>query len=511
MMQHLLLLPILVPLITGALMLLLERRHEIRIQRIAAWTGMLALLATSLALFARASSGEVDVYLLGDWPARLGIVLMLDRLGAWMVLITALLALPCLLHACAGWDKRALHFHALFQLQLAGLNGAFLTGDLFNLFVFFEVMLSASYGLLLSGSRGPRIKAGMHYVVFNICASTLFLMALAVLYSVLGTLNMAEMAARIAQAPPEQAALIKAGGGLLLLVFCAKAALLPMYMWLPDAYSRAPATVAALFAIMTKVGLYAMLRVGSLLFGSLAGTLADFAQPALLAGGALTLVLAALGVMGAARLRVAVAYLVLLSAGTLFIAFALKTPATLSAGLYYLMHSVFVTAALFLLADLILRVRGDTGELLREIAPIANKPLLGGLFLIAALSVAGIPPLSGFIGKLALLSAMDAAYVGKLWPPILIGSLLSIIGLASIGTRLFWRVEKRPQGDVQPPPLRRKEITSVLMLLGYGIGLTVAAEPVMEYARTTAEQLLQPAAYLDAVRTTLPLLREPAP
>ena len=509
MMQHLPLAAILVPLVTGALLLLLERRHEVRVLRIGAWIGMAALLLVSIGLVMRASQGGIDVYLLGDWPSRLGIVLMLDRLGALMVLVTTLLAIPCLLHACAGWDRRAPHFHTLFQMQLAGLTGAFLTGDVFNLFVFFEVLLIASYGLLLSGARGPRLKAGMHYVVFNIAASTLFLVALALVYGVLGTLNMAEMAARIAQATPEQALVIRIGGGLLLLVFCAKAALMPLYTWLPDAYSRAPAAVAALFTIMTKVGIYAVLRVGTLLFGDAAGPFAGMAWGWLLPAGIATAFLAALGVMGAERLRVAVAYLVMLSAGTLFIAIALHSPRTIAAGLYYLPHSVFVTAALFLLADLILRVRGDTGELLRVVAPIANKTLLGVLYLVAAVSVAGLPPLSGFIGKVALLMGVDSERIGWVWAAVLASSLLTIMGLARIGTRLFWRVEQQlPAAEV--PPLRRLEIGAVVMLLGYGIAMTVAAEPVLAYARATTDQLLDAEQYIQSVRETLPLLREPA-
>ncbi|KAG1390112.1 hypothetical protein G6F59_015310 [Rhizopus arrhizus] len=163
-----------------------------------------------------------------------------------MLLTTLLLAIPCLLHACSGWDRRAPHFHALFQFQLVGLNGAFLTGDIFNLFVFFEVMLIASYGLLLSGGRGLRMRIGLHYVVFNVTASTLFLIALGLLYASLGSLNMAELSQRIAEVPPAQLTLVKATMGLLLLVFCAKAALMPLYLWLPEAYSRAPAAVAAL-------------------------------------------------------------------------------------------------------------------------------------------------------------------------------------------------------------------------------------------------------------------------
>src|SRR5690606_25885293 len=299
------------PLVGGAAALFVEhRRYGTRIQRIVSWLFMLATLAAALALFATADGGQVLVYLLGDWPSRLGIVLMVDRLAAIMVMTTALLGAACLLHACSGWDRRAPHFHALFQLQLAGLNGAFLTGDAFNLFVFFEVMLIASYGLLLSGGRGVRMAAGLHYVAFNVAASTLFLIALGLLYGLLGTLNMAELAARIAVLPAHDLMMVKATLGLLFVVFCAKAALLPLYLWLPETYTRAPAAVAAFFVVMTKVGIYAVLRVGALLLGEPAGTLAGYGWSWLLPAAVATLALGALGVLAASRLRVLAAYLV---------------------------------------------------------------------------------------------------------------------------------------------------------------------------------------------------------
>ena len=215
---HLPVLPILLPLLTGAVMLLAERRG-LATQRALAALSMALLLWLAVALVRLADGGTLTFYLVGDWPARLGIALVADRTSALLVLVTTLLGAACLLHAGSGWDRHALHFHPLFQLQLAGLNGAFLTGDLFNLFVFFEVMLIASYGLLLSGGHGPRVSAGLHYVVFNITASTLFLVALGLLYGTLGTLNMAEMALRVAQAPAGDLPLIRAAAGILLVVF----------------------------------------------------------------------------------------------------------------------------------------------------------------------------------------------------------------------------------------------------------------------------------------------------
>jgi multicomponent K+:H+ antiporter subunit D len=511
-MNHLPILPVLVPLITGALLLLVERRG-IAAQRLVAWLGLLALLAIAVLLVRLADSGALTVYLVGDWPARLGIALMVDRLSALMVLTATALAVPCLLYASAGWDRRALHFHALFQLQLAGLNGAFLTGDLFNLFVFFEVLLIASYGLMLSGGRGPRMRAGLHYVVFNITASTMFLIALGLLYGLLGTLNMAEMALRVGQADPGDLALIQAAGGILLIVFCAKAALLPLYLWLPETYARSPAAVAALFTVMTKVGVYAVLRVYTLVFGAEAGALSGWAWDWLLPAGAGTLALASLGALAAGTLRAQVAYLVIASAATLFIAFALATPATVSAGLYYLVHSTFVTAALFLLVDLIRRQRGRARDLIDQIVPVGARGLLGALFLVAAVSVSGLPPLSGFIGKLLLLAAVPPGQTAWLWGLILVTSLMAVVALARSGSHVFWETPTGPvpESTPVPAPPGRLQLAAIGVLIAYGLALTVAAAPVERYTRAAAEQLLAPADYIEQVRATRPGLRAPSP
>ena len=290
-------------------------------------------------------------------------------------------------------------------------------------------MLIASYGLLLSGGRGLRMRIGLHYVVFNVTASTLFLVALGLLYASLGSLNMAELSQRIAEVPPAQLTLVKATMGLLLLVFCAKAALMPLYLWLPKAYSRAPAAVAALFAIMTKVGLYSVLRIQMLWFGDDAGAMAGYGRDWMLWAGVATLVLGGLGALAATRLRVLISYLVIVSAATLFIAFSVGTPQVLSAGLYYLPHSSFVAAALFLVADLIRRRRGSASDRKEVVAPMPGKETPAVLFLIGAVSVAGLPPLSGFLAKAALLAGMPVQYTAPVWTAVLVSSLLVIMGL----------------------------------------------------------------------------------
>ncbi len=517
-MSQLPILPILLPLLGGALSLFVEhRRIGTVVQRAVGWAFMLATFAAAVMLVARAGDGEVMVYLLGDWPARIGIALVVDRLSALMVLTTALLAAACLLHACSGWDRRAPHFHALFQFQLMGINGAFLTGDVFNLFVFFEVMLIASYGLLLSGGRGVRMSAGLHYVAFNIASATLFLIALGLLYGLFGTLNMAELAVRVAELPARDVALAKAILGLLLVVFCAKAALLPLYLWLPETYTRAPAAVAALFVIMTKIGIYAVLRVGSLLLGEPAGPLAGYGWDWMLPAAVSGLVLAALGVMAATRLRVLVVYLVLVSATTLFIAFGLREPGTIAAGLYYLVHSSFVAAALFLIADLVRRGRGDAGDALRAFAPAPGvRTMAGVMFLVAAVSIAGLPPLSGFIGKTMLLQSVPDAAVRWAWPVILGSSMLVVVGMTRAGTRIFWKPAPAAAAAAEHAASARglgrarlPETLATMLLLSYGVAMALAPAPILRYTQAAAAQLLAPAELIEELRASMPQGRKP--
>lgn len=316
-MSHWLILPILLPLFAGSLLLLpLAERWQRGLSLLAA----LALIPLSLLLIRTAASGDLSVYALGNWAAPFGIVLMLDRLAALMLLATAVLGSAALIYALRGDDRLGKHFHALFQFQLLGINGAFLTGDLFNLFVFFEILLIASYALLLHGGGAERVRSGLHYVILNLVGSAFFLIAVGTLYGLTGTLNMADMAQKIAMADAERAPLLAAAGLLLLVVFALKAALLPLYFWLPRAYAAASAPVAALFAIMTKVGIYSILRVYTLVFGDAAGELANLAQAWLWPLALATLGLGAIGALAARTLQGLLAYLVVVSAGTSWLA-----------------------------------------------------------------------------------------------------------------------------------------------------------------------------------------------
>ena len=502
-MNHWIIVPVLLPALLASL-LILSLRHHLALQRVFSIAGCAALLAVAIGLFAHAAAGNIEVYELGNWPAPFGIVLVLDRLSALMVLVTTMLALAVVLYAVgAGWDTRGWHFHALLQFQLMGILGAFLTGDLFNLFVFFEVLLIASYGLMIHAGGTRRLRAGVQYVVYNLLGSTLFLFALGTLYGVTGTLNMADMALRVAELPPGDTALLRVGAVLLLIVFAIKSALLPLHFWLPETYAEAPAPVAALFAIMTKVGAYAILRVDTLIFGPGLEATADLLSQLLLGAALVTLAVGMIGMLGASGLGRLAAFAAIGSMGTLLTALALFTPETAAAALYYAIHSTFAGALLFLVVDMVRERRGAAGDALVPAPPIVAGGLVAAIYFAAAIAVAGMPPLSGFLGKLLILDAVRTdpqAWI--IWAVILVSSLIAILGLAQAGSMIFWKTE--PAAEDAPPaagPAPSLALpASAAMSLGAAIvALTVFAGPVTAYLETAAAQLYDPADYLAAV------------
>ncbi|AAZ96448.1 NADH dehydrogenase (quinone) [Thiobacillus denitrificans ATCC 25259] len=493
---HLPILPVLLPLVAGIVLLAL-RGAPLVLQRAASLVATAALVPLAFALLGTAGEGTQLVYKLGDWDAPFGIVLVADRLAAWMLMATALVALFALLQALAGTDVEGRHFHVLYQLQLFGLNGAFLTGDLFNLFVFFEILLLASYGLLLHGGGRLRVKAGLHFVVINLVGSTLFLFAVGTLYGVAGTLNMADLAVKLARTVPENLALVEAAGLMLFGVFALKAALLPLHLWLPAAYAHTSAPVAALFAIMTKVGAYSILRVYSLMFGAEAGAvanlLADWLMPLALA----TLVAGTLGAVASTSLRQQIAYLVIASVGTLLAAFALDSAEGIAAGLYYLPHTTLGTAAFFLLAAPIAGARGTLGDRFDSGAAMPGARVLGGLFFVAAIALAGLPPLSGFLGKFMLLrAALGSPWLAWVWAIVLTTSLFAVIALARSGSLLFYRTHSTPEVLSAPRPIEWLPAAGLLLLV---LGMVIWAGTLADYSAATAAQLLAPQTYIDAV------------
>lgn len=510
-MTHWIIAPIVLPAFLAPFMVLAARYH-IHIQRSLSVAGVLALIALAAGLTWEVSDGTVLTYRLGDWAAPFGIVLVADRLSMLMVLLTSVLALFVVLYAMgSGWDQRGRHFHALFQFQLMGIIGAFLTGDLFNLFVFFEVLLIASYALMIHSGGSARLKAGVQYVLFNLIGSTLFLFALGTLYAETGTLNMADMAARVALIGPEETVGIRVAAVLLMLVFAIKAALVPLHFWLPSSYAEAPAPVAALFAIMTKVGAYAIIRVYTLIFHpgveATSGLHGFWLMPAAL----VSLALGMIGVLAARRLDRLVAFAIIGSMGMVMVSIALFTPTGIAAALYYIVHSTLAGAALFLVVDLVRTGREDLA--LSTQPPVAGAALTAGLFFVGAIAMAGLPPLSGFLGKLMILdAAYDSPLMVWIWAIVLGASLISIVGFARAGSTLFWKAqsvvppedteedEDAPASPPTPPSALAYCATGGLVALL--AALTVLAGPMHRYTTTLAQELFAPTAYMSAVLDT---------
>ncbi|HYD74175.1 MAG TPA: monovalent cation/H+ antiporter subunit D, partial [Candidatus Binatia bacterium] len=356
---HLVVAPVILPLGAAALVMMIEQR-PVRVALSFAAVVALALISAALVIFVSAPGAGAHAYELGDWPAPFGIVLVLDRLSAMMVALASMLALAALVFSLARWDRAGPRFHALFLLLLAGLNGAFLTGDLFNLFVFFEVLLAASYGLVLHGSGAPRVKAGLHYIAINLGASALFLLGVSVIYGITGTLNMADLAERIPQIAGDERTIFELGCAILGVAFLIKAGAWPLGFWLPPTYSASSAPAAALFAIMTKVGVYAILRATFLYFGPDAGGSEGFASPLLLVGGALTIAMSAIGMLAARTFSRIAGFSILISSGAVLAVVGVGGERALSGALYYMISSTFAAAAFFLLIELLNRARGTT-------------------------------------------------------------------------------------------------------------------------------------------------------
>ena len=474
-MTHLVILPILLPLAAAVACTLM--RSSIQAQRLVSLSAALAMIPVAWLLLERAAHNGIDVYALGGWRAPFGIVLVLDRLAALMAALCIVLALPALFYAAGGIDAEGRHFHALFQLQVAGLNGAFLSGDLFNLFVFFEVLLLASYGLLSHGNGLSRARAGLIYVVLNLAGSALFLIALGLLYGTLGTLNMADTAEALTRLPAADQALVRTAAALLVAVFALKAALLPLSFWLPHVYGAA-------------------LRVSVVTFSAAPFT-ADLLQRWLMPFAIATIAVGTLGALAARRLGVVVANFIVVSTGTLLAAIAVSSTDAVAAALYYLVHSTLVSAGFFLLADRIAAARGASSDDFASGPPLTNAMALGAGYLTLAIAICGVPPLSGFIGKAMILqSVQGAALAPAAWGAILLSSLLPALVLARTASVFFWEPRPPRAGMV----LRLGWPTAAVVLLVAASPLLSAfAAPVAAYARAAAEQLHSPRSYYGAV------------
>jgi multicomponent K+:H+ antiporter subunit D len=500
MMAHLPILPVVIPLLTAVALLVLADAG-IMVKRAISLAGIVTLVAAAVSQLVVAGDGIIHVYRLGDWPAPYGIVLVLDRLSALMVALTSFLALPVVLAAMSGTDTRGRHFHAFLQFQLMGLNGAFLTGDLFNLFVFFEILLLASYGLLAHGGGLNRARAGISYVVLNLSGSALFLIALGLLYGFLGTLNMADFGVALQKVAPADQGVVSVMCALLVTVFLLKAAVLPIGLWLPHVYSAATLPVAALFVIMTKVGIYALLRVTTIGLAATPFT-ADLLQPWLTWLALGTIALACCGMLAATSLGLVAANLVLVSGGTLLLAVAEPTASSIAAALYYLVQTTLVTGCLFLLADGLSRQRGDVADGFEEGPQLQSYTALGLLYLLIGVAACGAPPMSGFLGKVMVMQSMNGSvHPALVWTALIVSGFVAALVLARAASVFFWEpgapgVADRPH----VPYLPARGLTLALLLMsGAVVAVSVAAGPVSGYARATAEQILARDAYVPAI------------
>ncbi len=523
---HLIVAPIVLPLATAAILLLFdERKRKLKMAINSISTLALIAIAVTLAGMASDKAPDALVYLIGNWPAPFGIVLVLDRLAALMLVLTSLLGMASLSFALAHWHKASPHFHTIFQLLLMGLNGAFLTGDLFNLFVFFEVMLAASYGLALHGSGPARVKAGMHYIAVNLVASSLFLIGVSLIYGVTGTLNMADLAQKISQVAPEDRMLLEAGAAVLGVAFLVKAGMWPLNFWLAPTYTAAAAPVAAVFAIMSKVGIYVLLRLSPLMFGIGAGSSYGFGNEWLYFGGMVTLAFGLIGVVASQAMGRLASYSILVSSGTLLAAVGSGNTAMTGAALFYMVSSTLTIAAFFLLIELIERGQDAAANVLAvtmeaygddeeeeeddEVGAVlpATLAVLGTCFGICAILLIGLPPFSGFIAKFLILAAVfngDGPTPQLAMPVspaswalialVLLSGLSALIAMTRTGIRTFWA---SLEGNV--PRVLVREVVPIAGLLAICLALTIEAGPAMRYMDETARSLHNPASYISSV------------
>ncbi|PZO80269.1 MAG: monovalent cation/H+ antiporter subunit D [Mesorhizobium amorphae] len=525
--QHLAVVPIALPMLAAAIMLLIDEERRSLKAGLGVLTAV-ALVVVSVLLLSSVAGGERSawVYVPGNWPTPFAITLVVDRLSAMMLAVFSILGLGTFLFSLSRWAWAGPRFPVFFLLLIAGVNGALLTGDLFNLFVFFEVMLAASYGLLLHGSGERRVRMGLAYVAVNLAASMLFLIGVSLVYGATGTLNMADLAQRLPNLSPENAMLFAVASAVLGTAFLVKAGMWPMGFWLPRTYAAASAPAAAVFAILSKVGVYVVLRLSLLLFGTSSAAFAGFGAQWLFAGGILTILFGTVGITAARTLPYAAGFCVMISSGTVLAALGFGTDAALGGALFYLAGSVLAGGALFLLAEILereapeaalaadARVFADEYEdpfgnaTIEETGPVipAAIALASAGFLLCGILLAGLPPLAGFIGKLTILlgvfpengSLSTASWV--LVAALTVSSFGILLTLARFGVAYLWT----PADGSRQPVLRRVELSGVALLLAACIGLSIWSESGLSYASQTVDWLRDPGAYVRLVMRHTP-------
>lgn len=492
-MSNLLVLPIVLPLFIGSLLIFFAKRHAI--QRIISSISVFLLVAFSiyLAVVVYQHNKQMIVLETGNWTAPFGIVLAADMFATMMLMLSSLVALVCLFFAFKTIDsQRERHyFYPFYFFLLTGINGSFLTGDLFNLFVFFEVMLISSYVLIVMGGTKYQLRESFKYVVINIFSSVLFIFAIAFLYASVGTVNMADLAVKVAEA--EQQGVLNVIAVLFLIVFALKGALFPLYFWLPKSYFGPPAAIAALFgALLTKVGIYAIFRIFTLIFTHNP----DFTHQLILILAGLTMFFGVLGAVAQFDFKRILSYHIISQVGYMAMGLGIYTSLALAGAIYYITHHIIVKAALFLFAGATQKVTGTT-DLHKMGGLLRHFPWLGWLFFIAAISLAGIPPFSGFFSKFALiLSGLEEGRYIIVVVSLVVG-LLTLFSMLKIFIYVFWR---KPTMSAEEASTKKTGglLAPIIPLIVLTIVLGLAAEPMMKYCLDIANQLLDPSRYVDA-------------
>ncbi len=493
-MTWILALPILTPFIGAAACFLTRNRRG------SGWLAVLSALVSlglALRLLDEVIEQGVIAGQVSGWPAPFGITLVADYLSAAMVLITAIIALATAIWALAeiGQTSARLGWFALFQTLTGGVMGAFLTGDLFNLYVWFEVLLISSFGLLVIGGRRKAIDGAVKYVTLNLIATALFLLAAGLTYGATGTLNMADLLGKVA-AHPDQG-LMTVIAMMFLLAFGMKAALFPLFFWLPASYHTPHYAVSALFAgLLTKVGVYALIRAFTLIFTADQG----WTHQILLWSACLTMLTGVLGAAAQSDLRKILSFHIISQIGYMVMGLALMTPLALMGAVFYILHHIIVKANLFLVAGVARRLTGS-GELARIGGLYRDAPLLAVLFLIPAFSLAGFPPLSGFWAKFVLVRAALEQGAWLIAAIALLVGLLTIYSMTKIWAGAFWKPHPEPERPQNPLSTRARTLmlTPMAALAAMTLIIGLYPAPFLDFASTAADQLLHPEAYIQAV------------
>jgi multicomponent Na+:H+ antiporter subunit D len=484
----LIVLPILIPLAAAILSPLFPPGPVLRRAHIVA---MIALLTSSIFLLRHVMSEGILAVQLGNWAAPFGISLVADVLSAVMVVVTAVIALAVAVYSLYDHDPVREQFghHMFLLLMLTGICGAFLTGDLFNLFVWFELLLIASFVLMALGGERSQMEGAIKYVVINLVASTLFLASLALLYGNAGTLNMAHLAMRL---PEGDHVLTLAAAVMLLVAFGIKSAIFPLFFWLPASYHTPPHPVSAIFAgLLTKVGVYAMIRVFTLLFIDV-----DVTRELLLVLAGLTMVTGVLGAVAQNEIRRLLSFHIISQIGYMVMGLAILTPLAIAGAIFYIVHHIIVKTNLFLIAGVVQRISGDSD--LRNLGGLyRSRPALALVFLVPALSLAGMPPLSGFFAKLTLVrAAVEASHPTLLIVALAVG-LLTLFSMMKIWNEAFWKtppVDERREHDPTPPPW-----VAIGGLAAITVAIGLFPGPLFEIATEASRQLMNPSEYVLAV------------